>query len=722
MLTCSQRAKCSNGFGTRAMIWFDCETFNDVPINHGTYKYAESCEGMIVTYAIDNGPVAACDITAGDTLPDDLAYMLDDPDEPICAHFAMFDRNVLRLARNMRQWLQGREIPIHRWRCSMTKAYAHSLPGSLDKLCTVLKVPYDLAKQKDGKRLIHLFCKPRGDNVKIKRATRETHPAEWQKFIDYAVSDVEAMRFVYNKLPNWNYEGKELDLWHLDQRINDRGITVDVEFANAAIRATDRAQRLLKKQVQETTSYDEATGEGVESATQRDALLAYILEEHGVDLPDMQKATLERREQDTSLPDEVRELIRIRLAASTSSTTKYKALIRGVQDDNRLRGTLQFCGAMRTGRWGGRQFQPHNMPRPDMTKTAIALAIDAVLVDALDLVHPEPMRALANSIRGCVVAPPGKKLVIADLKNIEGCSAAWLADEQWKVDAFHAVFKNPALPDLYKLAYARAFNISPDFDETTVEGYFMRQIGKVLELFMQYEGGVGAFITGAATYGIDLDKMATLARPSIPADVWAEAVNFYDWSIESKRSTFGLSQLVFCVCDSLKRMWRRKHPCIVAYWKDLKEMAVVAVNNPGVWHDCGKVKFRRDGAWLRMKLPSGRYLCYPSPQVNAKGELSYMGVSQYTRQWCRIKTYGGKLFENLCQAFARDVLAYQMPEIDAAGYEIVLTVHDEDGTETPDTPDYTVDRLVAMMTKELAWAPGLPLAASGFETYRYRKD
>lgn len=696
------------------MIWFDCETYSEVPITNGTYKYAESAEVMVVTYAIDDGPVQVWE-TDLEPMPADLDYVLDDPDELICAHFAMFDRNVLRLAMK-------REIPIERWRCSMTKAYAHSLPGSLDKLCQVLKVPYDLRKHSDGKRLIHLFCKPRPATFKIRRATRETHPEDWKKFIDYAVSDVEAMRVVYNKLPNWNYQGAELALWHLDQRINDRGITVDVAFAHAAIKATERAQRALRKEVQDATDYDESTGVGVESATQRDALLEHILMEHGVDLPNMKKDTLERRMQDPEIPEGVRELLRMRLQASTSSTSKYKALIRGVQSDGRLRGTLQFCGATRTGRWGGRQFQPHNMPRPDMEHSQIALAIEAIMADALDIVSNEPMRELANAIRGCVIAPPGRKLVIADLSNIEGCSAAWLASEQWKIDAFNAVFADPTLPDLYKVAYATAFGISPDFDHKTVEGYFMRQIGKVLELFMQYEGGVGAFITGAATYKIDLEKMAVMARPSIPADVWAEACEFYDWTVEKKRNTYGLSHLVFCVCDSLKRMWRRKHPNIVSYWKELKETAVTAVNTPGVWHDCRKVKFRRDGAWLRMKLPSGRFLCYPSPQVNDKGELSYMGVNQYTRQWGRIKTYGGKLFENQCQAFARDVLAYQMPGIEAAGYEIVLTVHDEDGTETPDTERFTVKELCGLMTAPLAWAPGLPLKAAGFETYRYRKD
>lgn len=702
------------------MIWFDCETYSEVPIQHGTYKYAESAEVMVVTYAFDDGPVHTWDLTAGEELPADLDYMLDDPDEPICAHFAMFDRNVLRLSRNLR-----RVIPIERWRCSMTKAYAHSLPGSLDKLCTVLKVPYDLRKQADGKRLIHLFCKPRGAHVKIQRATRETHPEDWKKFLDYAASDVEAMRVVYNKLPNWNYQGTELALWHLDQRINDRGIEMDVDFAKAAIRATQKAQRKLKQEVQDATDYDEELDEGVESATQRDALLEFILEEHGVMLPDMKKSTLERRLLDQELPYEVRNLINIRLQASTSSTAKYSALMRGVQGDNRIRGTLQFCGAQRTGRWAGRLLQPHNMNRPDMEADDIAFGIESILADACDIFYDNVMRVAANGIRGVIVAKHGKKLVPTDLSNIEGRAAAYLANEEWKLEAYREFDLDPKNPakDLYNVTYGRAFNYPPEkIDKNTQDGYMRRQIGKVMELFLAYEGGEGAFATGAATYKIDMEALRVAAEPLIPPGVMQEAIAFIKWMDEKfphrKRA---MTQEQRYVVTALKMMWRTKNAMITSYWPELQEMAIVAVNNPGTWHQARKLAFRRDGAWLRMRLPSGRFLCYPSPQVN-NGKLSYMGVNQYTRQWGRISTYGGKLFENACQAFARDVLAYHMPMLEEAGYPIVLHVHDENVPEVPDLPSYSAEEAARLMVSELPWHAGLPLSAAGFETYRYRKD
>lgn len=690
------------------MISFDTETYNEKPITHGTYAYTSTCEPMIATYAFDDGPVSVWDMTTGEPMPADLDYMLDDPNELVLSHNAMFDRNVLRYGLK-------REIPIKRWRCSMVKALAHGLPGGLDILCNVLGVERNIAKI-DGKKFIHLFCKPRPKNMKLRRATRHTHPEDWALFIDYAVNDITAMREVYRKLPNWNYEGEELALYHLDQKINDRGICVDVEFATAAIAAVAREQKKLAARTDVLTDGD------VASTTQRDQLLIHLVEAYGIDLPDLQMATIERRLNDPDLPIELRELLAIRLQASSTSTTKYASLVRGVQVDGRLRGTLQHNGAARTRRAAGRTFQPHNLPRPDLPHEAIDFGIAAIKANAEDLLVDDVMRLTRNAIRGTIVAPPGRKLVIADLANIEGRDAAWLAGEQWKLQAFRDYDAGTG-PDLYKLAYARAFNVDPkSIDTSTIEGYLKRQIGKVMELMLQYEGGVGAFITGAATYGIDLDVMAEAAFASIPADVMAEAVGFWEWTIKEKRNTFGLSERVFVVCDSLKRMWRRQHPAIVSLWKELKEAMAAAICNPGNTVTCGKFKLRRDGAWLRLQMPSGRCLCYPQPQVSDGGKISYMGMNQYTRKWSRIYTYGGKVFENICQSFAGDVLKFNWPAIEEAGYEIVLTVHDEDVTETPDLPEFNADALSAIVATVPPWAEGLPLAAAGFETYRYRKD
>lgn len=686
------------------ILYLDLETFCTRPIKHGTFQYAEHCEVMIFAYALDDGPVEVWDITEGGAMPGDLAEAIALADEVI-AQNSLFDRTVLRLSTNLRV-----DIPIHRWRDTMVQALTHSLPGGLEKLGEVLKVEQDKRKLKIGKELVRLFCMPPAKNLKRGRATRETHPVEWAQFVEYAAFDIHSMREIRRKCPKWNYRGAELALWHLDQKINDRGVCVDLDLAHAAITAVKHEQARLRDVTQEMTAGY------VESATKRDKLLEYILMEHGVDLPDMQKDTLERRVNDPDLPIELRDLLAVRLMSSTSSTSKYNAVVRGVSSDGRLRGLLQFAGASRTARWAGRLFQPQNLMRPDMDQDEIEAGIEAIKAGAIDLISDNVMRVCANAMRGVIIAPPGKKLVVGDLANIEGRVAAWLAGEDWKLGAFREYDAGTG-PDLYNVAYAKAFAIL-----VAAVTKAMRQIGKVMELMLQYEGGVGAFLTGAATYGIDLDAMAETALPTIPADVLEESVGFYEWTVKQKRSTFGLARDTFIACDALKRLWRYAHPAISSHWGELKDTVIRAINHPGESYPCRRLRIRRDGAWLKIQLPSGRFLCYPSPQVDDSGKISYMGLNQYSRQWSRLGTYGGKLLENITQAVARDVLAANMQTIEDDGFEIVLTVHDEVITEAPDLPEYDVDRLCAHIAAVPEWAEGLPLAAAGFEGYRYRKE
>jgi len=685
-------------------LFLDLEVFCEVPIQNGTHAYAEKAEVLLFAYALDNGPVYVWDVASGEKMPDDLHWALIDKNVLLCAHNSHFDRTVLRHA------MPGYPLALPRWRDTMVKALAHSLPGSLGDLCDILKVPTDKAKAKDGRQLIMLFCKPRPATSKLRRATRETHSAQWAKFVEYAGLDIAAMRAVDKKLPTWNYRGIELALWHLDQTINDRGVMVDTDLAHAAIRAVEREQKVLAARTSDITQG------AVQAATQRDALLRHLVAAYGIDLPDMQQSTLERRMADPDLPVELRELLGIRLQASTTSTSKYKTLAKGVSSDGRLRGTLQFNGASRTGRWAGRLFQPQNLPRPVLNQEDIDQGIEAMKADCADLLYTNVMELASSAIRGCIVAPEGKKLVVADLSNIEGRMIAWLAGEAWKLQAFRD-FDDGAGPDLYKLAYAKAFAVSPDSVEKD-----QRQIGKVMELMLGYEGGVGAFLTGAATYGIDLDAMAHAAWPSIPADIIIEAEHFLAWRTEQRLGDFGLKAKTFIVCDALKRLWRRAHPAISSFWKDLQEAAALAASRPGTTYDCRMLKLRRDGAWLRIRLPSGRFLCYPSPQRDDAGKLSFMGVNQYSRKWSRLKTYGGKLAENVTQAASRDVLAANMPAIEAAGYQIVMSVHDENITEADDRDEFNAAHLAGLMATNPPWADGLPLAAAGFEAYRYRKD
>lgn len=696
------------------ILYLDTETYNEQPINKGVYAYAETVEIMLFQYAFNDGPVYVVDLTKGGKLPQEVINLLLNPEVLLFAQNSMFDRTVLtrgNLLKDRPDIIDAISKP-ERWRDSMVIAYAHSLKGSLDDLCEIFKLETDKAKGKEGKALVQLFCKPRPKTSKIRRATSKTHPEEWDKFKHYAKQDIVSMREVVKKMPNWNMcEGStELEFWHLDQRINDRGVCIDVDLATKAVECINSEQQRLADEAREMTA-----GE-VQTATQRDAMLKHIASAYGITLNDLTASTIERRLSDPDLPDGLKELLAVRQQASTTSTSKYKALLNRVNSDGRLRGTLQFMGAPRTGRWAGRGFQPQNLTRPTMAEWEIEIGIDAIKSGNADLLTDNIMKLTSNTLRGCICAPEGKKLVVSDLSNIEGRVLAWLAGESWKIKAFRD-YDNGDGHDLYKLSYAKSFGVSPD--SVTKD---QRQIGKVQELALGYEGGVGAFITFSTAYSIDLDAMADLAVASIDEQIMYEAKNAYEWAEKNKR-TYGLSAKAYIVCDAFKRSWREAHPNIANFWKELdyqvRSVITGAISNAYINN---KLVIDKVGAWLRLLLPSGRYLCYPGARIDENGKISYMGLNTYSRKWERINTYGGKIAENITQAVARDVMAWSMPCIEQMGFNIVLTVHDEIITEAPDVPRYSHDYLSQILSTPPRWAKDLPLAAAGFESYRYKKD
>lgn len=763
-------------FKTEAEIpkqcWSDLETYSEEPIKNGTHKYAEKAEVMVWAFADGDDAVYVWDVVnsslhwrdvlsgmwmvepllAG-ALPPELLRMLKDPGYEVWfQNGGNFDFVVLHHAMPEVLTL----VPMCRWRDTMVQAFSHALPGSLDKLGSALGLSEGEAKDKRGKQLIQLFCKPQGDAFfekhGVRRATKQTHLKEWQEFIEYAGGDITTMRAVHRKIPKWNYRDKQIALWHRDMVINNRGFKVDQDLAVAAIAAVEQAKQQMSERTQEITDNQ------VSSTSRRDMLLKYILERHGVDLPDMRADTLERRLEDDSLPDAVRELIKIRLVASMNSVSKYKTLRKVVSSDGRLRGGAQFRGAGRTGRYAHRMFQHGNMPRPTMPQELIEAGIGIAKADIDDMylvLGDEVVQWASSAIRSSIIAEEGHTLAVADLSNIEGRVAAWLAGEEWKLQAFRE-FDAGKGPDLYILAYANSFNVPP---ESVPKKGDERQIGKVEELMFQYGGGVGAWLTGAATYGIDLDKMTEQVYPVLQPWAVEEAMSYVsylngqakswhakaaaklerqinsgvevltsfeelDRKLEERllKARLGLPYKTFVTCDAIKRMWRRAHPRISSYWKELEDAVRLAVANPKKTVECRKVLIRRSGSWLRIQLPSGRQLCYPEIEVSDSGEISYVGPDTYTRTWKRLTTYGGKIFENIVQAVAADQLVECFPIIEDAGFPIVFHVHDEVATEVPLDSGLDHKLLSKLMCSPLQWNEGLPLAAAGFTAPRYKKD
>lgn len=690
------------------LLYADLETYSEINLAQaGSFRYAEDCELLLWGYAIDNAPAKVWDLTATAKMPADLATAFAEVqagERKIVWHNGMmFDTVVLDAL--------GYRIPIEQIIDTMVLAYQHGLPGSLGDLCDVLRMPKDTAKDKDGRRLVQLFCKPQPDCYKVRRHTRATKPEDWAKFVNYCRLDVEAERALYKKLPKWNCSAWEHRMQILDAQINRRGMLIDVPLAEAAVELSEKNKALLASETQRKTHG------AVGAATQRDALIKYIADEFGWKIEDMTKAELEKRVDDPSVPEPMRELLKLRLMSTKTSIQKFKAILRRVNKDGRMRGGLQFRGAARTGRWSGRGFQPQNLARPTMPQEEIDLAIELLKDGSFEFFYEDPSEVLPNLLRGEIIASEGKKLVVADYSNVEGRVLAWLAGEEWKLQAFKD-FDEGHGHDLYKLAYARAFGVKPE-DVTKPQ----RQIGKVLELALGYGGGASAFARFAKGYGLDLSDMAENVKATAPSLDWAEAGDSYSW-FKEKGMTGGLTQTEFVACETLKRLWRKTNPKIVHLWRDVGDAVQRAITTKDVVH-VGHVAFCRTKNYLVIRLPSGRLLCYPSPRTNpevGKDSFTYMGVNQFSRKWERIESYGAKAVENITQAVACDLLSEGLLRLDAAGYKTVLTIHDEAITEAPDTDDYAFEKMERLMAALPTWAPGLPLVAAGYEAYRYRKD
>lgn len=675
-------------------LWLDIESRSPVPIKRGVHRYSTKAEILLLQWAVDDGPVHVDDLTAGDS-PKALIAAARQCTE-IWSHGEFDD---VMMAKCAQWWM----VPDAKWRNTMALARMHGLPGGLDKLSTIFKLGADEAKDLRGKALIQLFCVP--DKKTGEYCDRKSHPKEWAEFKSYGAQDIVAMRAIWRKCPHWNDTPRMWAQYHLDRQMNDRGVAMDLDLAISLIEHTDRAKARYAKHTSELT-----VGE-VESPTQRARLLTF-LKAFGVDLPDLTADTVARRLEDESLPETVKELLRARQQASKNSAAKCKRILES-EVGGRLNGLLVFCGAARTGRWAGRLFQPQNLPRPKHEQDIIDFAIEKFKdgsIDDLEII--DGVMSLASStLRGLMVAALGHQLVVSDLANIEGRILAWLAGEKWKLDAFRA-FDAKTGPDLYKVAYARAFGIDPN---SIGNDDPRRQIGKVMELALGYYGGVGAFLNMAEVYGLDLEALAKAAWKTIPLATRCKAEAAY----RKRGGSYGLPKRTWIVCQALVYMWREAHPQIVKFWHELEAAAKAICAGSKHVFPVGNITLDGKKNWLRMRLPSGRYLCYPAPRE--QDGVNFLGVDPYTKQWKRISTYSGKLAENLTQAAAADVLMDGLLAAGDAGMNPVLSVHDEIICEV-DALDGRDDKdLSLLMTTSSPWAKGLPLAAKGFTAQRYRK-
>jgi DNA polymerase len=563
----------------------------------------------------------------------------------------------------------------------MAQAYAMALPGSLEKAAAAVGI----TQQKDlvGQRLMMQMAKPKT----LDPLTWWDEPEKLSALYEYCKQDVRVEQELSRRLlPLSDAEQK---LWVVDHAINQRGVYVDQPAISAAIEIVGRDTERLTGEIRRVT--EGAVGSINEVA----ALTRWIQSRNVVVDGGIAKADVVLLLARNDLPSDVRHALLIRQEAAKTSTAKLSKMQTRISVDGRIKGTTQYHAAG-TGRWGGRHIQPHNLPRPKLKPHEINEILEFLprsstdqAIARIDLLYGQPLSTISDCLRGMICAAPGHELIAVDYSNIEGRGIAWLAGEQSKLDAFRAADEGRG-PGIYELAYAKTFHIP--VEKVTKD---QRQIGKVEELALGYQGGVSALQKMGHTYNVKLtnDEAAYI-----------------------------------------KQEWRAAHPRIEQYWYDLELAAFNAVYLPGTVFAAGPsqrcVKFRVKGSFLFCLLPSGRMLTYPYPKLKPretpwgeiKEQVHYMNVESTSNKWVETHTYGGKLSENITQAISRDILAEAILRCEAESFPVVLHVHDEVVTELPEREAVTFEsRVIEIVKRSPEWCKDLPIAVESWRGKRYRK-
>lgn len=643
----------------------DIETFSDVDlIRCGVYKYADSpnFEMLLFAYAVDDGDVHIIDIAGGEELPEEIIQAIKSDTVVKTAYNAQFER--VCLSRYLKL-PEGEYLNPQSWYCTAVQAAELALPLSLADVGSVLGL--ERQKMTEGKELIKYFCvpcKPTKSNGNCTR-NRPCHDInKWETFKKYCMRDVDVERQIADKLKMYPISDEEHRLYVLDQIINDRGVLVDSELAEQAVKLNSIQTAVAVEQAYMITGF-----ENPNSVTQ----LKQWLKENGVEIESLSKKDVKSLADETD--GDVSEMLKLRLLMAKTSVKKYEAVIRSVCSDNRVHGMMRFCGANRTGRWSGNILQPQNLPQnhlPDLT-----LARDIVKdgdFEMLDMMFGNVPNVLSELIRTVLIPKPNHRFIVADFSAIEARVLAWIAGEQWRIDTF----KNGG--DIYCASASKMFKVPVEKHGVNGE---LRQKGKISELACGYGGSVGALKNmGAVEMGVQENELQGLIND-----------------------------------------WRNANPHIVRFWYEVGNATMKAIKEKTTV-PLGKLVFAYERGILFIRLPSGRRLSYIKPRIGTNrfggDSITYMGINS-AKKWDRLETFGGKLTENIVQGTARDLLANALINAANAGYDTVFHVHDEIICEVPNSYG-SVEELCRLMCIKPDWADGLPLNADGFECEYYKKE
>ena len=649
----------------RRVLSIDLETYSDVDLSTcGVYRYVEGdFHILLFAYAFDDDPVQIIDMASGEELPQEIVDAIVDDGVVKAAWNAQFERTCL-------SQFFGTRLSPDSWQCSMVWAASLSLPLALKNAAQVLKTGEQ--KDKAGEELIRFFsvpCKPTKTNGGRTRNLPEHAPEKWRQFKEYCLQDVRTERDIRKKLEAFPLMPQEWDFYHMDQRINDRGVRIDKTLVEQAITCDLMLSEEMSKKAYELT--------GLENPNSVSQLKGW-LEERGIEISSLGKkdvAAMIKEIDKGGLDQEALDMLKLRLQMAKSSVKKYQAADRYICSDGRAHGLFQFSGANRTQRWAGRGIQLQNLPQNHISTLEEARELVKLgCFDMVESIYGNTPDILSQLIRTMLIPREGCEFIVADFSAIEARVLAWLAGEQWRMDAFKRG------DDIYCASASQMFGVPVVKHGINGE---LRQKGKVAELACGYGGAAGALISmGALDMGLTEEEL-----PGLIDD------------------------------------WRTANPHIVKFWWDVEKAAMDTVKDHRE-RSVGRIGFQFSANTLWIVLPSGRKLAYIKPrlQPNRFGRMAVTFESlNAANKWSRGETYSGRLVENLTQATARDLLAEAMWRMEQARLDIVGHVHDEVILEVP-KGKVTVEDVCTIMNQNPSWADGIALSSAGYRGDYYFKS
>lgn len=644
-------------------LGIDIETYSSYDLKTcGVYRYVEAPDWAILlfAYAVDGGPVQCVDLASGESLPEDVRAALTDPAVTKTAYNATFERV------NLGKYL-GQRLDPAQWRCTMVRAARLGLPLPLGQCGEVLRL--EAGKMKEGAALIRYFSLP-GKNGRHFPADA---PERWATFKAYNIRDVEVEQAILAKVRRLEVPAFDDQLYIADQEINDRGVLIDRQLVENAERFDTEYKAQLAHQAKTLT--------GLDNPNSPAQLKRYLQETTGSEVETLNKKVLaDLKDQLAEYPD-AQELIELRQDMAKTSSKKYTAMLKCVCSDGRIHGLLQFYGAARTGRWAGRLVQVQNLPQNHLASLDYARS----LVKRGDLEeftdnYSNPTHVLSELIRTAFVAAPGHTFHVCDFSAIEARVIAWLAGENWVLDVFREG------GDIYCRTASKMFGVPVEKHGANAE---LRQKGKIAVLALGYGGGVSALeAMGGARLGLSEDEEKEIVQ-----------------------------------------LWRKSNQNITQLWQTLEAAAIKAIQTGESVRVNRGIVVGRQWGMLTITLPSGRTLCYPRVSIGIerndgwRGDheiIEYEGTNQTTKKWGKIRTYGGKLTENVVQAIARDILGVVILRAREAGLPVVFHIHDEIIVEA--APGQTLQQVEDLFSKPITWCSDLPLKGAGYTTPYYLKD